>query len=435
MKRIVYVAMMAMILAGCHDEPRSASKLTFTSEEGQLVNSHNDFSLEMLRIVSEDEEEEGKNVFLSPLSASMVVAMTANGAEGRTLDQLMDALCPDETYALNDLNLFYQQLIKKLPKLDYTTKLELANAIWLANAYPVNADFAQAVKQYYLGEVANIDLSNPANAKTINDWASRHTHGCIKKVCDETYFNNDLNVIVANALYFKGKWAESFKKTATKDDVFHAANGQDITVKMMQQEDKLRVSGTICLAGEEVTEVYDWEPEETRKEVTAEDVPVRMLTLYYKDKQFAMDIILPGEGVDVEDVLDELTADKVRQMDGHTFYYNVLVKMPRFSMQYHRNLTNDMRAMGITDLFDDKLCSLPGITDVRNLHLSYLLQDTYLKVDEEGTEAAAVSIGWGYDAMEDSSAPFIVNRPFVVLIRERQTGLILFAGKISHPEE
>lgn len=421
MKKLVLFLMMAAILCGCN-EPQAVEELSFGVTENAIATTQNEFAVNLLRQVAADG---GENVFISPLSAGFACAMTVNAAKGATYRQLMSVLAPDD-YDVADLNGYYQQLIEKLPHLDNTTQLSIANALWMGHSS--YKSYVDVLQTYYKADVDSIDLSDPHSAKIINDWADNHTNGCIKNICDPSMFNEDLHLVLANVLYFKGKWANKFSKSKTHSETFYLANGDTKDVKMMQQKAEFGVTPSLAFLAE--TYNYDWRTEQP----SLSDLPVRMLTMYYKDKKYCVDILLPDEDVDMNAVLANLTVERYERMCRREWECDVEVRIPRLSMRYHRRLNDDMKALGVTDVFSND-ADLTGMSD-HDVRLDQLLQDTYLVMNEEGTEAAAVTSGWFMDKAEaPAESPFIVNRPYLLFIREAKTGIILFAGRIESPEE
>lgn len=423
-KSTILLLSAAILLAACenmpHDEnmPHEVKTLTLTSEERVINSQQNEFSLDLLKQVSANEKS-SENVFLSPLGVAFVCGMMTNGAEGNTLDQIL-ATIGAEGYSVDDLNEYYKNILENLPYLDKTTDMKIADAIWVDDQCHAKKDFIGINKMHYLADVVNLDLQDQLAPKAINDWANKNTKGLIKEVINEP-FSDDARMVLTNAIYFKGNWQVEFKKSATRDEDFTTTEGKTVTVSMMNMNEKVMVTRApawICST-----------------EGGLESYGARMLRLYFKDKAYCMDIILPREGVSCDEYLALLNMQALQLLETALGEYDIEVKLPKFTLKYHRDLNEDMQTLGMTDAFSGQLANFSGIAE-EPLYLSKLFQDSFLEVDEAGAKAAAVTVAtMNYTSAEpDVVPPFIVNRPFLLFIRECTYGTILFAGKIGHPE-
>lgn len=417
MKKIGLIILVAAVMVGCGDGPKTVKTLTLTEEEQVINKQQNAFSLDLLKRVNANEKE--TNVFISPLSVAVLSSMLANGAEGNTLTQILNTIGASG-YDIADLNDYYKYVLENLPHLDKYTDMKIADAIWLDDAYQVKDEFVRANKTYYKAQVDVADLANPAMAKVVNDWAKKSTNGLIKEVVDESMFQEDTRMVLGNAIYFMSKWANEFSKSLTENADFTMADGKSVTVKMMNKNDELYVTPD--------------KPYE-EGEADAEPFDARMLRLYFKDSKYCADIVLPREGLSCDAYLAGLDMDKLNELKNMLGKYQVKVKLPKFKLRYHRDLEEDMQALGMTDVFGGQ-SNLRGITEDEQLYLSRLFQDSYIELDEEGVKAAAVTIGIAQPTavLVLEAAPFIVDRPFLLFIREAQYGTILFAGKIGEPK-
>lgn len=431
-RSIICAFVAALLLTGCGETPHKVRTLELTPEEKVINTNQNGFTLDLLKQVSATETE-SENVFLSPLSVAIVGAMVANGAEGETLNQILRTIGAGD-YSVDDLNAYYKNLLENLPYLDKYTDMNIANAIWVDDALTLKEPFRQTGKQYFKATIETSDLQDPAIVNTVNSWADKNTKGLIKEVVTERDFNEATRMVLANALYFKSKWQEKFNKTDTRKQDFTLSNGSTVQVDMMQQTKQLRVMPAWPMEHYYGPDVPD---------TTIAPYDARMLRMYFKDKVYCMDIILPREGLSCDDYLADLSMDKLAELEGLMDNYDVEVQMPKFKLDYRRDLEDDMKALGMTDVFDivradlTDLATYNGLKADADLFLDKLFQKTYFEVDEEGAKAAAVTIGIVADkaAPPMSIEPFIVDRPFLLFIREVKYGTILFAGKIGNPAE
>jgi serpin B len=415
--KLFIIALAATMLAGCTQGPKTIKTLTLTEDEETLSQAQNySFALNLLQQVHYDMEE---NILISPFSVGVASAMIANGAHGNTLAEIMRTLGAED-YSVDDLNNYYSKLISTLPYLDATTDMRIANGIWFDDQVKPNENFVEANKRSYQATVDIIDLGSSASAKIINNWASLHTNKLIKKVVDESMFSDDLKAILANALYFKGIWQNEFKKSDTSKGDFTCLDGNTIQVDMMHQTLECMVTPIrVTNASERDTQM---EP----------SLNCRMLRLPFKGGAYNMDILLPYYfwnsdflpfGVQTLS-LTEKTLEKCK----------TYVKLPKFTLTYHRELSNDMRELGMRDVFSPQTADLSCISD-QALFIGRLLHDTYIEVNEKGAEAAAVTTAMGYNTatLDSEMQSFIVDRPFYFFIREAKYGTILFAGRVGNP--
>ena len=409
---ILLLAIIAVVFSSCgnggeNPEPKITPKqLVFTSAEEQLQYRTNEFSMNMLSMIGRDDMKD-KNVCFSPLSASMALGILMNGADGNTLSQMQKAL-GFEGLDQADINTYYHKLIEALPALDETTIVKIANALWLHEHFPFNPDYQKQTREVFAATIENVsNFADKATLNKINKWASDNTNGLITKVIDETMVNDLTVMIFANALYFKGIWADEFDKRLTEKMPFTLLSGEKKDVDMMQRFDDL---------------------------LYCENDMAQMVELNYKGGKYAMDLLLPKTDVSMDKLLASLNLDQWNEYLKQLYHWDVSLRLPKFKFSYKRNLKGDLVATGISDAFSAGNADFSKLSD-RATFLSWIYQYCYIAVDEEGTEAAAVTIG----GVEGASAPlepkrFYADHPFVFVIREKQYGTILFSGVVTNPE-
>lgn len=395
------------MLASCSgngvSQPR---KLQLSVAEQGLVQDCNDFSFNLLAQAASSEKQE--NIILSPLSASMLLGMLMNGADGETLAQMRQVTGFEDDATIEEINAYYKQLIEVLPALDTETTVRLANGIWVREDFPVIEDFIQACKQSFEAEAKNVPTFVDNNVlNEINRFAAQHTNNLIKQVIDPSMVDENTAMALVNALYFKAKWQDKFKKADTKPQVFTTLNGEQIQAKMLHRTGSMRYG---------------------------EDDDYQLLELPYKGGKYCADIILPAKGVDIRKWVEDLDAERWQQMLNGTSYPEVEMALPKFALKYNRRLNDDLKALGMPDAFGEK-ANFSRLSK-RETYVDLIHQYTFMQVDEEGTEAAAVTIGLMVDkaAIDMPEKRFIADRPFVLLVREKDYGTILFAAIIGHPE-
>ena len=404
----------AALLAAACDSPSTpgpSERITelpraLTATERDVIAASNAFAWDLLG--SAAAEKPDSSVFLSPLSASMALGMTLNGAEGRTFDQMRDmlgfaGLTPD------GINASYRDLIDLLVELDPALTLDVANSVWYREGFAVEEPFLDATRQYFDAEVAALDFSSPAAVATINGWVSANTAGRIPEIVASPI--DPLTVMfLINAVYFKGPWTYEFDPSRTRDDTFTRDDGSTAGVRMMQMEADLPYN---------------------------RDGTVEVLELPYAGGAFAMNVLLPARESSVDELLASLGDARWRSLlDGMT-ELPTTVFLPRFRLEYEQVLNDVLRALGMTDAFSPGDADFTGIyRDARavQLHVSAVKQKTFVEVKEEGTEAAAAtSVEVGVTCAGCGPPVFRVDRPFVFAIRERLSGTVLFTGVIREP--
>lgn len=389
------------------EDPIELEMFTLTSEEEQVNTQTLDFSFRIFQQVCANDDS--KNVVLSPLSAEMLLALVCNGASDETRQQMLQVL-GFEGLDIDVLNRYNRLLLDKLPNIDNTTTLSLANGLWARQDFPFLPVYMETMDSVYDASVKNMDFNYPdAVCSEINHWCSDHTNGCIPKVLDS--LSPDAVLILANALYFKGTWAEPFDESATREQDFTTPAGGKKKVMMMND----------C---------------STMPYFKNEDFGA--VTRSYGNGAFQMWLLLPHQGKDIDECVARLDDNAWYSLlhDGNQGRYEVNLKMPRFTVEYNRTLTDDLQQMGMTMPFSKSQAQFSFMTS-KQVYLDFVKQFTYIKVEEKGTEAAAVTIGGLNEATSVGSEPqpfdFFLDRPFLFLITEYNTGSILFAGKITDP--
>lgn len=412
MKRLIYlIATMALLFAvtTCSKSPTEPSKQEvreLTSVEKTLVEADNSFGLKVFRAINNDEKD--RNVFISPLSISMALGMTLNGANGTTKEAMQNAL---ELAGLSDqqINENYQSLIDLLVGLDPKVKFQIANSIWYRNDFKFKESFINTNKQYFYAQVAGLDFTNPQSASIINGWVEDNTNGKIKKIVDS--IDPQIVMFLINAIYFKGVWTYEFDKSQTQDDLFNLPNGSQKTVPMMTQSREFSYYAN--------------------DQFQAVDLP-------YGDGLFSMTIILPAPEIKVDDFLAMLSAENWNQWTDSFSKRDGVLYFPRFKLEYEKLLNDALKSLGMAVAFDPGQADFTRMFDKvgdMNLFIDKVKHKSFVEVNEEGTEAAAVtSVEMGVTSVGPGS-PFVmrVDRPFIFAIRENHSGTILFIGKIVDP--
>lgn len=396
-----------------------AKPIQLTEAQRVFANDNNSFTLNFLKTVN-DMDKSGKSFIYSPLSITYVLGMVNAAATGQTEKELEQTLGFHEggIQAVND---YCKKLIDGLPKVDNQVTLNIANALFVnQNKATLKAQYQQDMQQYYDAKAENLDFKSPATLSTINGWANDHTNGMIPKILDTV----DPGVVtyLLNAIYFKADWASKFDQENTKNENFITEKGKT----------KLPLMHQNVLISYLKTDTY-----------SAVIIP-------YGSGLWNMTVLLPEEGKTTDDVIKEVTESSVLNNRGwcltgmNTFQgYEVDLKLPRFEtnsdtdeLNIDDGLIGLMKKMGIHLAFDSEFAEIPNMCEKRGVYISMMRQKAAIKVNEDGSEAAAVTVAGANFATsigpkENPKATFHANRPFVYVIREASSGVILFVGKFT----
>ena len=408
-KLFLCFSVLAMLISSCQSDddatttptPDERKDILLTRTEQEMTALGNEFAFKFFKTVSNNEKKE--NLFISPLSASLALSMTTNGAANNSLKE-MKATLGFGDYSLEEMNEYYKKLVDGLLAVDNTTQLGIANSIWVNEGFPVEKAFIDANKKMYDAEVRNLNFFSTGAVDIINGWCSDKTNKRIPKVLEE--ISGDARLFLINALYFKGIWKSKFDKTNTKKEEFTTISGAKTTVDLMHQE---------CTA------------------LYTSDEGIQIVELPYGNEAFSMVILLPTEEYDVNYVMEQLTPENWDVWMKRLYTQTVDVKLPKFKLEYDRRLNKDLMEMGMIEPFSPLSADFSNMSP-QQLYIAFVQQNTFVEVNEEGTEAAAVTIiGMDNTAApsEPQIIPFHVNRPFVFVIKEKSTGAILFMGKMG----
>lgn len=407
MKRIMYFFIAAILFAGCDaivdpviPVPEDAKPIALRAGLEKRVAQDNAFAFDLLNNTIRENAGEA-NVFVSPLSVSIALGMAWNGAGAETKTQIETTLKMNGLSA-DDINEYYRVMQTTLPTIDPTTKLSIANALWYKTGFAIKPDFLKVNTDNFKAYVKELDFKQAWALDTINNWCSKSTKGLIPTILDE--IPEDAVMYLMNAVYFKGIWRSKFEKKDTFEPNFTDESGAVTKVNMMYQKDTFGYTS---------------------------DALAQYLDMPYGNKAFSMTVILPKAGVTTQDVLNQLTPTNWNTTLSVMNQREVEVYLPRFKVENKFTLNNVLKTMGMPVAFTE-LADFSGISDNR-IMISEVVHKTYVTVDEEGTEAAAVtSIGFTTTSIEIPVIPvFNVNRPFLFVIREKSTGVILFIAKMG----
>ena len=372
-----------------------------TASERHLIESDNKFGLNLFREIIKEEGD--KNVFISPLSVSMALGMTYNGANGETQKAMQEVL-ELNGLTIQEVNESYKSLIELLRGLDPKVQFRIANSIWFRQELSLEKEFINLNRKYFNAEVSGLDFSDPNAAKIINEWVDKNTNGKIKEIVDDPI--NPLTVMfLINAIYFKGTWTYEFDKSLTKDDWFILPDSSKRTCKMMEQRGKFQYF---------------------------ENADFQAIDLPYGDGDFSMTIFLPRPQKDIDSLIAEFNQENWNRWINSFSKREGILQFPKFTLEYELRLNEILKALGMAVAFDPLQADFTKMyKGPESLFISKVKHKTFAKVNEEGTEAAAVT---SVEMEITSVGPLMrVDRPFVFVIRENKSQTILFIGKIVEP--
>lgn len=339
-----------------------------------------------------------ENFTISPLSLSEMLAMASNGANGETRKQINSIIGANEISKEN-LNEAFNSLNEYLAKVDSKTTFATANSVWIDEGFNVKSEFLSDKK--LIGETFKQKLSTEKTMGDINNWCNTKTRGSIKKILAYP-LPETCRMVLANALYFKGMWKNKFSKDDTKEKEFTNSDGSKSKVQMMSQS-----SMFLGYFG----------------------LDMDFVEFPYGNENYCMDVFLPHEDKKLDECMKDFDQKTFEEYLKKAGTGEVLVEMPRMKLNYKTSLVKPLKAMGMTDAFSDD-ADFSGISNEKT-YISDVIQATFVNVDEEGTEAAAVTIAtMKNDIMPMRTSTFFMNRPFAYIIREKTTGTILFMGKV-----
>lgn len=407
MKRYTLISFAIVLLSGwmlacSHStEPQPGIVRDLTPLEKTVVQSSADFGLKLFREIHREEQQ--KNTFISPLSIAMALGMTLNGAAGDTraaIEQVLEL----NGFSADEINQTFHSLIDLLVQLDPRVRFEIANSIWYRNGVPIDAKFLETNRTYFDALVQALNFGDrEATAATINAWVQQHTNGKIEKIINPDDIDSLTIMFLVNAIYFKGMWSNRFDRDKTVTSEFTNLRGTRRHVPMMRRTGTLRYINGSGFQG---------------------------IDLPYGAGLYSMVALLPDDGAGLDSLIAAMTSANWARWLAGARETEVDLAFPKFKLEYEITLNEALKRLGMAIAFDPESADFSKISPLENLYISKVKHKTFVQVDEEGTEAAAVT---SVEVLE-TSLPRIVelhfNRPFVFAIRDNHSGTILFIGKI-----
>lgn len=374
----------------------------FTINE-QITWSNNKLGFSLLDKVDPDENN---NILISPLSAFMAISLVYNGAEGNTKDEIAKVLGLNNM-SVDDLNRANASLLELLDRDLEAVQLEIANSVWVNQDFNIKDAFVKNTTDFYQADITNIDVLDDGSVDKINNWVSKSTKNKIDEIIAAP-LDRDLVALLINALYFNGKWTKKFDEQRTELAPFFAKD-KKVEVPMMLLESELKYM---------------------------ENASFQAVKLPYGNSEISMNVFLPRENSSIDNFIENVTVDNWQDWNTTFKDKKGTIKLPRFQIEYEVNLNEPLKLLGIEDAFNSRKADFPHmIKENEQLWIDEVKQKTYMDVNEEGTEAAAVtSIAVVKEsAIIEDTFYMEVNRPFFITITDDETDTILFMGIIENP--
>lgn len=402
MQRLILLTVLAIFFLSCSifEEEGSGNRQPPrepTANEKAVVHSGNVFGMNIFKALHKADPD--SNMLISPLSISMALGMTLNGAANETYDAMRRTLSLAGLEE-EDINSSYQTTIELLTSMDPEVIMSIANSIWYREGLPVYDNFIQTNQTYFDAEVAELNFNDPNSVNVINDWVDTATNGVIETILEK--IPDEIIMYLINALYFKGGWRSQFDVENTRDKPFYNYDGTETTIPMM---------------GREMNVAYysNWQ-----EGFSMADIP-------FGDSLFSFTVIIPE---DINTIADSLTLDKWNHYINNLRSGTAHIGLPRFDLAWEKSLNDILKILGMEIAFNPSAADFSRIMplDNGNIYISEVKHKTYLTVDEEGAVAAAVtSVGAGVTSAPPS---IVADRPFILAIRENHIGTIMFMGKV-----
>lgn len=413
MKKLLLITsllVISIITFSCKKEktdntPGEYKPVTLTEKQKQLTAASNAFGFEFFKKVNEISGS-SSNMMVSPLSVSMALGMTRNGAANGTLEAMTNTL-GFAGMSETDINESYKSVIETYSGLDPKVKLQIANSIWYDNNFNAEVAFVNTNQTYFGAEVTKLDFSAASAADMINAWVKEKTNSIIPKIIDQIPANAVMYLV--NAVYFKGQWKYQFEAKNTVQKPFTLSNGTVVQAPAMSQHATFSYYKG---AGFEAIE------------------------LPYNQGNFTMSVILPDAGKSVSEIISLLSQENWNAWGKQFADRDIQLQLPKFKYEYEeKQMKPILSGMGMGVAFDPDNADFTRINSGGGLYISRVLHKTYIETNEEGTEAAAVTaVEVGVTSAGPEQTKFVtIDRPFVYFISEKSTSTILFIGTVMNP--
>lgn len=413
MKQFLLLSMLLCLpFTACNDDVEEQSILPtmqpieLNATEKEMAAQQGDFastlSLELCRQLGGEKTD---NWLVSPFSLQCALGMLSNGANGETHDGILYTLGLSQ-YSQEEVNAYFKKLIEGLYTVNSAITVKTSNSVWGNARVPLKEDFQKMNIENYSAMVSQLDFSDPSAVDQINAWCNQTTEGLIPSILEEV--NPTATVYLLNSLYFKARWESEFAPEKTQEGDFNTSSGKVVKADFMQTQ---------------------------RMAAYVENEWFTSTSLSYQNDSYVMRLILPQPEISIDQVLQALS-ESDENLWKNTILADINLKMPRFALENKLDLVSTLQALGMEKVFTNE-ADFSSMSDI-STYISLVQQATRLKVDEEGSEGAAVTVIEGYlsDLMRplpEEEVDFFLDRPFLFQIIESSTGTVLFMGQVGLP--
>lgn len=412
MKQVLFGMLLCLPFIACNDDVEEQSILPtmhpieLNATEKEMAAQQGDFastlSLELCRQLGGEKTD---NWLVSPFSLQCALGMLSNGANGETHDEILYTLGLSQ-YSQEEVNVYFKKLIEGLHTVNSAITVKTSNSVWGNAGVPLKDDFQKMNIENYFAMVSQLDFSDPSAVDQINAWCNQTTEGLIPSILDEV--NPTATVYLLNSLYFKARWESEFVPEKTQEGDFNTSSGKVVKADFMQTQ---------------------------RMAAYVENEWFTSTSLSYQNDSYVMRLILPQPEISIDQVLQALS-ESDENLWKNTILADINLKMPRFALENKLDLVSTLQALGMEKVFTNE-ADFSSMSDI-STYISLVQQATRLKVDEDGSEGAAVTVIEGYlsDLMRplpEEEVDFFLDRPFLFQIIESSTGTVLFMGQVGLP--
>ena len=357
---------------------------------------------------------EDENILFSPLSIALAMGMMELGAQGSTRKEIRHSMGYEGLKGGEEFS-FLRDFSNMASAEENQYVMKLANSLFVQNGFHVNEEFLQMLKMYFNAEVNHVDFSqNVAVANSINKWVENYTNSLLKDLVSPEDFDGVTNLALINAVYFKGNWKSQFRPENTRTFSFTKDDESEVQIPMMYQQGEFYY-GEFSDGSNEAGGIY------------------QVLEIPYEGDEISMMLALSRQEVPLATLEPLLKAQLIEEWANSVKKQKVEVYLPRFTVEQEIDLKDILKALGVTEIFI-KDANLTAMSDKKELFLSKAVHKSCIEVNEEGSEAAAASGMIAISRMAVLYPQVIVDHPFLYLIRNRKSGIILFMGRVMNPE-
>ena len=389
------------------EDKKPTNTIPVDLDSSNIIDANNQFAIDFY---SQASLESDQNIFFSPWSIMTAFAIVSEGARGNTAEEMQNVFgfSSNKIQRQNE----FKSVNDELNQEDSSYSLQVANALWLADFFEPLKEYVDIAKKYYDSEVSAVDFVGDEGVDTINSWAAEKTNDKIKTILPPGSTNELTRLVITNAIYFKGTWVTQFDEEHTNDQDFTVDSDTIIKTPMMNLYQNQHLYG--------------------------ETENIKILELPYEGEKLSMLLLLPKEIDGIADLENSLTIENLNYWKDSLLEQELqIVSIPKFELETKYDLIPPLHKLGINDAFDQNNADFLGITTSEQLFITSALHKAYVDVNEEGTEAAAVTaITVGTTSVDPNPPPtFVADHPFIFVIQDNETGHILFIGRMTNPSE